>query len=288
MNSKKIRESLSDHMIERIHVLRDTNLTQPSLVLYWMCTAVRSDENPALNIAVQAANLLGVPILVYQGLSYRYPFANDRHHRFIMEGARDVQLQLKNRNIPYVFHLEHPKDPAVLKILANMASLVITENMPTPPLRRWRKALYRSCRSAMWSVDTACILPLSRSSKKYTRAYHFADDFKKEREHYIHVPQLDVELAAPATIPHLPFQPIDLQYADIDALLSQVPIDHSIPPVHDTKGGSHAGYQRWKSFLRKDIDRYHYTRNHPNQHGSSRLSAYLHYGYISPFRIARE
>ena len=56
-----------------------------------MRTAVRVDENPALNAAMEIANRLGLPVLIYHELSERYPYASDRHHTFILEGARDVQ-----------------------------------------------------------------------------------------------------------------------------------------------------------------------------------------------------
>ena len=80
--------------------------TRPrGFVLYWMSTAMRAHENPALDVAIEAANFLGLPLFVYQGLSERYPDANDRHHRFILEGARDVESQLRDRGIGYAFHL---------------------------------------------------------------------------------------------------------------------------------------------------------------------------------------
>ena len=57
-------------------------------VLYWMRTAVRVDENPALDVARHLAIKSNLSLLVYHGLSQRYPFASDRHHTFILEGAR--------------------------------------------------------------------------------------------------------------------------------------------------------------------------------------------------------
>ena len=33
---------------------------------------------------------VGLPILVYQAISERYPYASDRHHTFMLEGARDL------------------------------------------------------------------------------------------------------------------------------------------------------------------------------------------------------
>jgi predicted NAD/FAD-dependent oxidoreductase len=53
-------------------------------------------------------------------------------------------------------------------------------------------------------------------------------------------------------------------------------------------GGSRAGYARWDLFKTTKLQHYAKTRNDPLLEGVSRLSAYLHYGMVSPFRIARE
>lgn len=64
-----------------------------AFVLYWMVTAARAHENPALDTALVAGRALGLPVFVYHALSERHPFASDRHHRFILDGARRVRVQ---------------------------------------------------------------------------------------------------------------------------------------------------------------------------------------------------
>jgi predicted NAD/FAD-dependent oxidoreductase len=50
-----------------------------------------------------------------------------------------------------------------------------------------------------------------------------------------------------------------------------------------------AGYQRWKRFRDDALSEYGKRRNDAaDWFGGSRLSAYLHYGMVSPFRIVRE
>ncbi|MCA9561451.1 MAG: NAD(P)-binding protein [Myxococcales bacterium] len=48
-----------------------------------------------------------------------------------------------------------------------------------------------------------------------------------------------------------------------------------------------AGYARWQSFL-AHLDGYARARNDPLRDGVSRMSAWLHWGHVSPLRIARE
>ncbi len=75
---------------------------------------------------------------------------------------------------------------------------------------------------------------------------------------------------------------------DLCQLISQCDIDHSVGPVSDTEGGSTAGYKRWEAFCATSIRRYAKLRNDPNAGVASRMSAYLHYGMVSPMRLARD
>ncbi|MEM8883226.1 MAG: NAD(P)-binding protein [Planctomycetota bacterium] len=68
-----------------------------------------------------------------------------------------------------------------------------------------------------------------------------------------------------------------------------MPIDHGVGPVPHTIGGSEAGYARWNEFREHGLRAYARRRNDAARpDGVSRLSPYLHYGMVSPFRIARE
>ncbi len=96
-----------------------------------MCTGTRIDENPALDVARFLALELNLPLLIYQGLSERYDYASDRHHAFILEGARDVQLEVEAAGLCYAVHLERTQNrqPQLIS-LAKQAAVVITEDMP--------------------------------------------------------------------------------------------------------------------------------------------------------------
>ena len=50
-----------------------------SSVVYWMQRAQRGIDNPALDVAVDAANELGKPVVVFFAPVPFYPHANLRH-----------------------------------------------------------------------------------------------------------------------------------------------------------------------------------------------------------------
>lgn len=68
-----------------------------SYVLYWMKTAVRGHENPALDVAAAAAAALGLPLLAASFLLASHPFASARRWRFLLEGLRDAQAELRGQ-----------------------------------------------------------------------------------------------------------------------------------------------------------------------------------------------
>ena len=288
--TEELLAGLPESIGERVRVVsqRSPN-NRGEFVLYWMRTAVRVDENPALDAAIKSGNRLGLPVLVYHGLSDRYPYASDRHHTFILQGARDVQAAFGERNLGYAFHLERPghRGPH-LRTLSERAAVVITEDMPFEPLRRWTRSLSTRLDAPLLAVDTACIVPMQLVGKAYDRAFAYRKATSKLYEQRLNrvphavVPEVD------ALIDDLPFRSVNLQTADIAELASECDIDHAIGPVPHTVGGSTAGYRRWDSFREKGISRYARLRSNALIDGVSRMSPYLHYGMVSPMRIARE
>ena len=179
--------------------------------------------------------------------------------------------------------------PSPLKSLARRATLVITEDFPAPPFPQWTRQLAQQVDTAVWTVDCACIIPMRLIQRAFDRAYAFRNHTQKEYERRL--PQAWDEVAAVGQPfeGNYGFDAIDLANADIAELCAQCEIDHTIPPVAHTPGGSTAGYARWEIFKRHGLKSYSRLRNDAAvvfPKGVSRISAYLHHGHVSPFRIA--
>ena len=284
---------LPQHLAERVRACKAfPPERRGSYILYWMHHAVRAHENPALDVAVWMGNRWKLPVLVYQGLGGKHPHNADRHHTFIMEGARDVQRALAERGIAYAFYLgRSPDAPSPLRTLADNAALVITEDFPAPPFPAWTQRLGAAIHPAVWAVDAHCIVPMQSLGKSYPRAFAFRDKTKRAFAARVEAPWVDVEPEVAPFTGTLGFDAIDFEHADIAALCAACEIDHSVGPVPHTRGGSEAGYARWNTFKAHGLASYARLRNDaavPPPKGVSRLSPYLHHGHVSPFRIARE
>ena len=289
---------LPKHLLERSRLVKERSLPETGqYVVYWMRTAVRLHENPALDVARALADACGVPFFVYHALSERYPFASDRHHAFVLAGARDVAEACAEADIGYAFHLEREghRGPH-LKTLAEGAACVVTEEMPVAPLRPWTEGLAAGMTTPVVVVDTACVVPMLAIGKAFDRAFAFRRETEALRNERIGRtwPKLQLHnatLQSTPFLPELPFEPVDLSAnaASLSSLIATCAIDHGVAPVADTLGGTNPGYQRWKAWRDVHLSTYADRRNEPlDSEGSSRMSAYLHYGFVSPFRLARE
>jgi deoxyribodipyrimidine photo-lyase len=64
--------------------------------------AMRIPDNPALDVAIDAANLLGLPVVVFFSVIPNYPNANLRHYHFLQQGLRDVEEDAAERGVGFV------------------------------------------------------------------------------------------------------------------------------------------------------------------------------------------
>ena len=121
--------SLTPELSERTVLLTDAEpQNEGEFILYWAHHALRVDDNPALEAAASVAQQLDLPLLVYQGLGGRHRYNSDRHHRFIMQAARDFADQLAGVGQRLVFHLpEDPARPGPLGQLLERSAAVVSE-----------------------------------------------------------------------------------------------------------------------------------------------------------------
>ncbi len=291
MTPKNLLDRLPEAVRERVRIVADRSFaTSGRHVLYWMHHAVRGHENPALDAARIAAATLELPLIVYQGLGGGHRFDNDRHHTFILEGARDVRAELAEQGLVHVFSLgADPRRPTPLAGLAADAALVVTEDFPAPPFSRWTAGVAERITTPVWALDTACVVPMRLVGRPHDRAFAFRSAIRDELDSRLWSPWPSVESSPPPfDRSTLGFEDTDLEDTAISDLVAGCAVDHTVGPVAHTPGGSVAGYARWSAFRERGLRSYAARRNDAAADGVSRLSAYLHHGHVSPLRIARE
>ena len=174
-------------------------------MLYWLQTAMRTAGNHALTFAIEQANRLRLPLLVYQGLRPDYPWASDRFHTFILESAYDLSRDFQERGIPYVFYLDPGLErrpagsPPPLITLARRAALVVTDYFPTFIVPRQLRSLREKVDTPVIAVDSCTLIPLRYHDREYSSARAIRPRLLEALPHYLH-PYADVELDVRRTV----------------------------------------------------------------------------------------
>ncbi len=280
-----------------------TPLAGGDFVLYWMQSTFRAHHNFALTHAIETANALGLPVLVYHGLRRDYPWANDRLHTFLLETVTDLVAAFVTRGIQYAFWLDEAQTPGVrwdepraarppgsaeeepshLQTLADRAALVVTDFLPTFIHPRQLRGLRRKTSTPVVAVDSATVVPMRYFDRVHLTARGIRPHLMNALPTYLVEPE---EVAPLVRRPvELPFTPTVPTLSTIPALVARCAIDHSVPPVPTIRGGTIAGRARLRNFLVTGLPRYAAERGDPNAPITSRLSPYLHFGNLSPHEV---
>jgi deoxyribodipyrimidine photo-lyase len=248
----------------------------------------RTSHNHALIWAIRKANELKLPLVVYEGLKYYYPWASDRLHTFIIEGVEERQRDFEGLGIRYVFYLQKdessPKN-TVAK-LARDAALIVTDDFPCFIIPGHNRRIAERAQIAVHAVDSNGIIPMSKFDKEEYAAYTIRPKIKKLLPNYLrHFAEESVEKDGTGIELDAEFETL-VTGENIAELVSQCDIDHSVRPSPTYHGGTANGRRRLKKFVEDILPDYETSRNKPHIDGSSRLSAYLHFGFLSPLEVA--
>ena len=251
-------------------------------VLYWMQMFKRTSHNHAWNFAIQMANDRGLPLVVYEGLKYNYPLANDRLHTFILEGVPEKIDEFARLGIRYNFYLQRragdPKN--AVRRLAKNAALLVTDDFPCFIMPEHNRRIAAGVNIPVFAADSNGMIPLSAFSKEEYAARTIRPKIRKLLPACLEpivTPRLKNK--APALAVDCPETAIALE--NIPHLVSQCEIDHTVKPSPLYHGGTRVARKRLHYFVRTILPSYHETRYEPGRDGTSRLSAYLHFGFIS-------
>jgi deoxyribodipyrimidine photo-lyase len=248
-------------------------------VVYWMQRSVRSVDNSALDVAIEAANILALPVVIYFGVIPNYPNANLRHYHFLQQGLRDAAEDAAEREIAFIVRRAPDTLEAFLEEVR--AALLIGDENPCREPERWRRALARRLRIPYWTVDADVVVPSRVFNRSFALLHHFRPRLKAELPKFLVAPR--------PVVPQYAWKPrkavARFSLSD-DITTGFTKLDRSIKPVDTLTGGTRSAVKRLNEFLQSDLAAYDENRNHPEIAGTSRLSPYLHFGNIGPLTIA--
>ncbi|MBN1141676.1 MAG: deoxyribodipyrimidine photo-lyase [Deltaproteobacteria bacterium] len=245
----------------------------------------RAADNHALEYAVRRANELGLPVRVVFGLWKDYPEANTRHFTFLLEGLRETQRELRTRGVPLLVSAGHPTAAALAQAAA--AALLVTDCGYLRHQRGWRSLVAEQAPCRVAAVESDAIVPVETASNKAEYgAYTIRRKLWRQAERFL-VPVAATPLRHP--LRQVPERGLDLEQ-EPELLCRQLGIRAgSAPPVSRFfRGGGSQALIRFRRFLKDSLARYQAHHNQPQCGDVSCMSPYLHFGQISPLRLALE
>jgi deoxyribodipyrimidine photo-lyase len=260
-----------DPAAARLSIAHDVAPKSGAFVLYWLRALRRAEDNLALDHAVARANELGLPLVVYESVDPRAPFASARVHTFVLQSALERRATLEAKGVADAFYLPASAEQArterpLLKLCAQAALVVTDWFAPSGAMSEfWTeipRAIGARCSVRVELVDDGILeASLCKSDERSARA-----------------PRLrEVEW---------PFEPAQFTAETIASQLERCAIDHAIGAVATTPGTRVEARRRLARFIDERLLRYDSHRNDMGTRGSSELSAHLHFGVISARSVA--
>ncbi len=251
-------------------------------VVYRMRRAQRALDNPALETAIEAANLLDKPVVVFFALLAGHPGANLRTGSFMLEGLRDTAERLERRRIGFLLRLCNgaKSDREFARFCLEVRPALVVEDQD--PIRRHRLSRRSSIadHAALWRVDADVIVPSAILGREHYAARTIRPRIREQLDRFLR-PVRNRNVRVPWKYTN------GLETLIPDAsLLERFPIDRSVTRASDFRGGSTAGLAALRAFVRERLSSYEDKRNHPEVNGTSRLSPYLHFGHLGPHTVA--
>jgi len=249
-------------------------------VVYWMQRAQRALDNPALDVAVEVANALAVPCVVFFAVQ-PYPHANLRHYHFMRQGIPENAERLAKRNIGFV--LRRYPDHDLLRFCDEIApALVVGDENPLREPREWRETLARKIRVPYWTVDADVVVPSKLLEKEQYAARIIRPRLKAQLEHYSvpsRNPRAKHAWKPPVGLAQLPH--------DFDITEGWRQLDRSVGAVASFTGGTREALRLLKQFVGEKLAHYPERHGKPEIDGTSRMSPYLHFGHIGPQTVVQ-
>lgn len=251
-------------------------------VVYWMQRAQRALDNPALDVAVAAANILRQPVVIFFAPVPFYPHANLRHYEFLAQGIPDIAERARKRGIGFV--LRRYPEHSLLKFCDEVkASLVIGDENPLREPRHWRELAAKKLGVPLWTVDADVIVPSKLLEKEQYAARIIRPRLQRRLQEFLEPPanaKAKVEWQKPRGLKALPDD------GSLDLTEDWKNLDRSVQPVSGFRGGTAEALKLLDDLVTHRLARYPERHGKPEVDGTSCLSPYLHFGQISPHTVA--
>jgi len=263
---------------KRIRKIKD-GVSVKGPVVYWMSRDQRVHDNWALSYAIELAQDMEEELLVVFTLVHEFLGATWRQYDFMLNGLSKIEAILSHLNIPFVMLLGDPVSTLPPFISGHHISRLVTDFDPLRTKRYWKKEVCNQLIIPVVEVDAHNLIPCwIASDKEEYGAYTL-----RPKIHRL-LPEFMDEFP-----PLVPFPDShQTRRNNWEVILSSMAPDRSVKPVKWLKSGENAAKTILERFLTERLTDYGQDKNDPVLNATSALSPYLHFGHLSPQRVALE
>ena len=266
---------------ERIHELNNRTYLPGRYVLYRMQASVRIRNNQALFHAIRLANELNLPLKVVFRLDASFPEANYRHFEFLIQGLKDFASGVSLLGCEFEIRTGTLEE-AFLEPLSN-AACVVTDKGYLRIQRDWSGWLGEHAPCKVIEVEDNLIVPVESASHKGEWAARTLRPKITDKLPYF-TSELEDEIPVLTCRKEASSELSALNERILTSTLEKLRSDAWLIPVA-MKGGEQEANRLLDVFVKDKLASYDNDRNDPSLVATSRLSAYLHFGFISPVEI---
>nr|WIK87514.1 photolyase [Oriental turtle dovepox virus] len=248
------------------------------VVLYWMFRDQRVQDNWALIYAQRLALKLKIPLRICFCVVPKFHATTSRHFVFLISGLKEVAEECKRLCIGFSLIYGVPKVIIPYIVKKYKAGVIITDFFPLRVPERLMKQTIISLPDNIpfIQVDAHNIVPCWEASDKeeygartlrkkiFDKLYEYMTEFPVIRKH--------------------PYGPFSISIAKP----KNISLDKTVLPVKWAIPGTKAGIIVLNEFIKNRLTSYDADHNNPTCDALSNLSPWLHFGHVSPQRVALE
>ncbi len=258
-------------------------------IFCWIQQNLRAEDNPIIDAAIAAGNKYQLPVVVYHALGQRYPHANDRIHKFIIEASRSLAPAVEKRGLRFICYIERPDkfEKGLVYRIAERAAMIITDDVPAYVARWQAETVASKVKCPVIAVDANCVVPMNEFPYETSANAFFRRASTPFREKYLNA-EYELEPDISRYEGDFDFEPDDLSKMNLDKLVASCDIDHSVPPVEFFEGSRQRALEQLKWACEKVLPTYERVRTNPSHPlNGTKISPYMHFGIIGSREIIK-
>lgn len=257
---------------------KERKIQNGDYIIYWMSRDQRVDDNFCIIYGIELAQKFNKKFGVLFNVFPSFLDSTIRQYDFMIKGLIEIEKKLEYLGIPFFLLFGDPVINISNFIKDKKVSLLITDFSPLKISREMKRNLNEKIDISFYEIDTHNIIPPWITSEKMeVGAFTIRKKIKKLLFEFLIEP------------PKLNYKKEKISNKNNwDEIYKNLKVDMSVPPSKFFYPGEIEAKKVLNYFIENKLNEYKIFRNDPSLDFQSNLSPYLHFGMISPLRVALE